>query len=110
MSHKLNPLMEPIFFTPSRGPDRRMPLFKGGGSSGQIYYANQDKLLGTQADIATNMYNQYATNGAPLLEGLADEAKAGVDSAKYAGLAAADVQSANANSRICWFATPSARG
>lgn len=98
-SYRDDPLGEPIFFTPPRGPDRRMPLFKGGGASGQVYYENQDKLLGTQADIATNMYNQYAANGAPLLEGLADEAKAGVDAEKYAGIASADVQSANANSQ-----------
>ncbi len=55
-----NPLMNPIFFTPPRGNDMRMPLHKGGGSSGDNYYANQDKLLGTQADIAQNMYNTYA--------------------------------------------------
>ena len=34
-------------------------MSKGGGS-GTPYYANQDKLFGTQADIATNLYNQYA--------------------------------------------------
>ena len=33
----------------------------GGGGGGNTYYANQDKLLGVQADIAQNMYNTYAT-------------------------------------------------
>lgn len=94
----MNPMMEPIFFTPPRAADGRMPLFKGGGG-GQVYYENQDKLLGVQADIASNMYNQYAQKGAPLLASLADKAAAGVDPDKYAGQAAADVQNANANER-----------
>lgn len=94
MSYKHNPLMEPIFFTPP-GSKRR---YKGGGSTG-TYYENQDKLLGVQADIATNMYNQYAEKGAPLLASLSDKAAAGVDPEKYAGQAAADAQSANANER-----------
>ena len=55
MGYRSNPLMEPEFFTPP-GSKR---LYKGGGS-GAPYYANQDKLFGTQADIATNLYNQYA--------------------------------------------------
>lgn len=55
MGYRNNPLMEPEFFTPP-GSKR---LYKGGGS-GTPYYANQDKLFGTQADIATNLYNQYA--------------------------------------------------
>ncbi len=55
-----NPLMTPVFFTPPRGRDGRMPLYKGGGGGGDNYYVNQDKLLGTQADIAQNMYNTYA--------------------------------------------------
>lgn len=56
-----NPMMDPIFFTPPKGADGRMPLYKGGGGGGgNTYYANQDKLLGVQADIAQNMYNTYA--------------------------------------------------
>ena len=43
MCYRNNPLMEPEFFTPP-GSKR---LYKGGGS-GTPYYANQDKLFGTQ--------------------------------------------------------------
>jgi hypothetical protein len=32
----------------------------GGGGDGMPYYAQQDRLFGTQAQIAENMYNQYA--------------------------------------------------
>lgn len=42
-------------------PDGSRRYYKGGGGgSGNTYYANQDKLLGVQADIAQNMYNVYA--------------------------------------------------
>ena len=55
-------LDNPIFFTPPSGKEsgpRR--LFKGGGgSSGTPYYANQDRLFGTQAEISQQLYNQYA--------------------------------------------------
>lgn len=62
MGYRNNPLMEPEFFTPP-GSKR---LYKGGGG-GSVYYANQNKLLGVQADIATNLYNQYAAySGQPL--------------------------------------------
>lgn len=54
------------------GPDGRRLYFSGGGSSGgQVYYANQDKLLGVQADIATNLYNQYAAYAPQALGNLA---------------------------------------
>ena len=66
MGYRSNPLMEPEFFTPP-GSKR---LYKGGGG-GQAYYANQDKLFGTQADIATNLYNQYAAYAPQALGNLA---------------------------------------
>lgn len=72
MSYRDNPLMEPVFFTP---PGSKQ-LYKGGGG-GMPYYKNQDKLLGVQADIATNMYNQYAEYAPGLmtrLDELASEA------------------------------------
>ena len=40
----------------------------GGGGSSTPYYANQDKLFGAQADIATNLYNQYANLAPGYLE------------------------------------------
>ena len=52
----------------------------GGGGSSSTYYANQDKLLGVQADIAQNMYNIYAEYGPQRLENMrqmADEAMDG---------------------------------
>lgn len=66
MGYRNNPLMEPEFFTPP-GSKR---LYKGGGG-GQVYYANQDKLAGVQADIATNLYNQYAAYAPQALGDLA---------------------------------------
>ncbi|MCO6442455.1 MAG: hypothetical protein J5J04_00045, partial [Anaerolineae bacterium] len=66
MGYRNNPLMEPEFFTPP-GSKR---LYKGGGG-GQVYYANQDKLAGVQADIATNLYNQYAAYAPQALGNLA---------------------------------------
>lgn len=93
-----NPLMEPIFFTPPRGKDRSMPLYKGGGGGGgQVYYENQDKLLGVQADIAQNMYNQYAEYAPARLEAMrtmADEAMDGSLAARARSRAAADAGSA----------------
>lgn len=71
----------------------------GGGGTTGVYYGNQDKLFGAQADIATNLYNDYASNGAPILQGLAGQARQGVDANKYAGMAAADAQSGIANSQ-----------
>lgn len=41
-------------------PARSMMNKGGGGGSSTPYYAQQDRLFGTQADIAQNLYNQYA--------------------------------------------------
>ena len=95
MGYRNNPLMEPEFFTPP-GSKR---LYKGGGG-GQVYYANQDKLAGVQADIATNLYNQYAAYAPQALGNLSDMAadaqsgqytrdlrnRAGTDAAAAAGM------------------------
>lgn len=54
---------QPIFFTPPSGKEsgpRR--LYKGGGGGSSVpYYAQQDRLFGTQADISQQLYNQYAS-------------------------------------------------
>ena len=44
-------------------PERSMANGGGssGGSSGTPYYANQDRLFGTNADISQALYNQYAS-------------------------------------------------
>lgn len=68
----------------------------GGGNSG-VYYANQDKLLGVQADIAQNMYNQYASYGPQRLEAMskmADEAMDGTLADRARSTAAADAGTA----------------
>lgn len=73
---------QPIFFTPPSGKEsgpRR--LFKGGGgSSGTPYYAQQDRLFGTQADISQQLYNQYAEMAPTYLantQGMVDDAMDG---------------------------------
>ena len=102
MGYRNNPLMEPEFFTPP-GSKR---LYKGGGGGGQVYYANQDKLAGVQADIATNMYNQYAAYAPQALGNLAGMVtdaqngqytqdlrnRAGTDAAAAAGMERAAVE------------------
>ena len=101
MGYRNNPLMEPEFFTPP-GSKR---LYKGGGG-GQVYYANQDKLAGVQADIATNLYNQYAAYAPQALGNLAGMVtdaqngqytqdlrnRAGTDAAAAAGMERAAVE------------------
>lgn len=55
---------QPIFFTPPTGKEsgpRRLFKGGGGGSSGTPYYAQQDRLFATQADISQQLYNQYAS-------------------------------------------------
>lgn len=92
MGYRNNPLMEPEFFTPP-GSKR---LYKGGGG-GQVYYANQDKLFGTQADIATNLYNQYAAYSGQPLQGMANmvsDATSGGYTNRMRGLAGADAAAA----------------
>lgn len=52
----------------------------GGGSSGTPYYANQDKLFGTQADISQQLYNQYSSLAPTYLsntQGMVDDAMDG---------------------------------
>lgn len=92
MGYRNNPLMEPEFFTPP-GSKR---LYKGGGG-GQVYYANQDKLLGVQADIATNLYNQYAAYAPQALgnlSGMVADAQNGQYTQNLRNLAGADAAAA----------------
>ena len=93
MGYRNNPLMEPEFFTPP-GSKR---LYKGGGGGGTPYYANQDKLFGTQADIATNLYNQYAAYSGQPLQGMANmvsDATSGDYTNRMRGLAGTDAAAA----------------
>jgi hypothetical protein len=93
MGYRNNPLMEPEFFTPP-GSKR---LYSGGGGGGQVYYANQDKLFGTQADIATNLYNQYAAySGQPLqaMANMVSDATSGDYTNRMRGLAGTDAAAA----------------
>ncbi len=72
----------------------------GGGDSG--YYANQDKLLGVQADIATNMYNQYADYAPGYLansSAMVNEANSGELEQRMRSRAATDSSAAAANER-----------
>ena len=97
MGYRNNPLMEPEFFTPP-GSKR---LYKGGGG-GQVYYENQDKLFGTQADIATNLYNQYAAYAPQVLGGLSgmvQDAQSGQYTRDQRNRAEADALSAAAQQR-----------
>lgn len=69
----------------------------GGGSSGQTYYANQDKLFGTQADIAQNMYNEYARRAPTYLNNTAsmtNEAMSGALATRARNTAGADASAA----------------
>ena len=69
----------------------------GGGSSGQTYYANQDKLFGTQADIAQNMYNEYANRAPTYLNNTAsmtNEAMSGALATRARNQAGADASAA----------------
>lgn len=77
----------------------RLILGGGGGGSNNGYYANQDKLLGVQADIATNMYNQYADYAPGYLnnsQAMVTEAMDGSLESRLRGRAAADSTAANA--------------
>ena len=72
-------------------------MSKGGGGSGTPYYANQDKLFGTQADIATNLYNQYAAYSGQPLQGMANmvsDATSGDYTNRMRGLAGTDAAAA----------------
>jgi len=74
---------QPIFFTPPTGKEsgpRRLFKGGGGGSSGTPYYAQQDRLFGTQADISQQLYNQYAEMAPTYLantQGMVDDAMDG---------------------------------
>ena len=74
---------QPIFFTPPTGKEsgpRRLFKGGGGGSSGTPYYAQQDRLFGTQADISQQLYNQYASLAPTYLSnthGMVDDAMDG---------------------------------
>lgn len=73
----------------------------GGGSSGTPYYANQDKLFGAQADIAQNLYNQYASLAPGYLQNSLDmtnEAMDGTLADKMRQQAGNDAAAANGNS------------
>lgn len=74
---------QPIFFTPPSGKEsgpRRLFKGGGGGGSGTPYYAQQDRLFGTQADISQQLYNQYSSLAPTYLsntQGMVDDAMDG---------------------------------
>ncbi len=72
----------------------------GGGSSGTPYYAQQDRLFGTQADIAQNLYNQYAAMAPTFLANttnMVDDAMDGTLANQMRQKAGNDAAAANAN-------------
>ena len=85
-----------------QGSDPGRPMTNGGGGgSSQTYYANQDKLFGAQADIATNLYNQYASLAPGYLQNSMDmtnEAMDGTLAEKMRQQAGNDAAAANGNS------------
>lgn len=90
---------EPLGDAVTRLEGGRLILGGGGGGSNNGYYANQDKLLGVQADIATNMYNQYADYAPGYLnnsQAMVTEAMDGSLESRLRGRAAADSTAANA--------------
>lgn len=69
----------------------------GGGDSGGVYYKNQDKLFGAQADIATELYNQYAGLAPGYLKNtqtMTDEAMSGKLATRARNRAGADASQA----------------
>ena len=72
----------------------------GGGNEGN-FYENQDKLFGTQADIAQSLYNQYANYAPGYLNNtwqMTNEANSGQLAARARGQAGADASQAFSNS------------
>ena len=94
MTFKNNPLMEPVFFTPSGS--RR--LYKGGGGGTQNY-ANLDALYKEQTDSARLLREQAEANLPSAVNSYVAETNEVMDPGyveKKAGMAAADMASANA--------------
>ena len=93
---------EPLGDSVTRIEGNRRILGGGGGGQSGVYYKNQDKLLGVQADIASNMYNQYAEYAPTYMAnsmGMVDEANSGALAERMRGRAAADSASAAAMER-----------
>ena len=94
MTFKNNPLMEPVFFTPSGS--RR--LYKGGGGGTQNY-ANLDALYKEQTDSARLLREQAEANLPSAVNSYVAETNEVMDPGyveKKAGMAATDMASANA--------------
>jgi hypothetical protein len=97
MTFKNNPLMEPVFFTPSGS--RR--LYKGGGGGTQNY-ANLDALYKEQTDSARLLREQAEANLPSAVNSYVAETNEVLDPGyveKKAGMAATDMASANAQER-----------
>lgn len=97
MTFKNNPLMEPVFFTPSGS--RR--LYKGGGG-GSENYANLDALYKEQTDSARLLREQAEANLPSAVNSYVAETNEVLDPGyveKKAGMAATDMASANAQER-----------
>jgi len=98
MTFKNNPLMEPVFFTPSGS--RR--LYKGGGGGGTQNYANLDALYKEQTDSARLLREQAEANLPSAVNSYVAETNEVLDPGyveKKAGMAATDMASANAQER-----------
>ena len=97
MTFKNNPLMEPVFFTPSGS--RR--LYKGGGG-GSAKYDNLEELYKEQTDSARLLREQAEANLPSAVNSYVAETNEVLDPGyveKKAGMAATDMASANAQER-----------
>jgi len=74
----------------------------GSGSSGTPFYANQDKLFGVQADIAQNLYGQYAAYSPQALNGMSQmvaDGNSGAYTERMRGMASSDASASAAMER-----------
>ena len=88
---------EPLGDSATRSEGTRTVFGGGGGGQSGVYYKNQDKLLGVQADIASNMYDQYAAYAPQYMANsmaMVNEANTGALAERMRGRAAADSASA----------------
>ncbi len=96
MNYKHNPLMEPVFFTP---PGSRRLFMGGGGGGGDSKYAGLEDLYNEQAASARLLREQANENLPAAVQSYVGKTNEILDpgyAEQQAGLAAADLQGANA--------------
>ncbi len=96
MNYKHNPLMEPVFFTP---PGSRRLFMGGGGGGGNEKYAGLEELYNEQAASARLLREQANENLPAAVQSYVGKTKEILDpgyAEQQAGMAAADLQGANA--------------